>query len=93
MVVGLIASIWIYIVSGVGNYSTPTLFESGPNGVAMDDVITGIVGLGAAFVLVGLLLYARRAKTRDGTPLLKGPLFMSLIAAWIFIYARILESV
>jgi hypothetical protein len=89
MVVGLVASIWIYIVSGVGNYSTPTLFESGPNGVAMDDVITGIVGLGAAFVLLGLLLYASRAKTKDGGLLLKDSLFLSLVAAWIFIYAII----
>jgi hypothetical protein len=89
MVVGLIGSMWIYIVSGVGNFSIPTLFQSGPNGLAMDDAITGIVGLGAAFVLAALLSYARKGKTVDGTILLKDYLFLSIVAAWIFIYLLI----
>jgi MFS family permease len=89
MVVGLVGSIWIHIVSGVGNYSIPTLFQSGPNGLAMDDMITGILWLGAAFVLVALLAYARKGKTADGTILLKDYLFLSVIAAWIFIYLLI----
>ena len=89
MVVGLLLSMWIYIVSGVGNYVIPTLFQSGPNGLAMDDMMTGIVGLGAAFVLVALVSYARKGKTDDGTVLLKDPLFLSVIAAWMFIYLLI----
>jgi hypothetical protein len=89
MAVGLIGSIWIYIVSGVGNYSIPTLFESGPNGLALDDLITGIVALGTAFVLVALISYARKGKTADGRILLKDYLFLSIIAAWIFIYLLI----
>lgn len=89
MAVGLVGSIWIYLVSGVGNYSIPALFQSGPNGVAMDDVITGIVALGTAFVLVGLIAYGSRGKTHDGKLLLKDPLFLSLIAAWLFIYLLI----
>jgi hypothetical protein len=92
MVIGLLLSIWVYIVSGVGNYVIPTLFQSGPNGInglAMDDTITGTVGLGAAVVLVALLSYARKGKTADGTMLLKDPLFLSVIAAWIFIYLLI----
>jgi hypothetical protein len=89
MAVGLLGSLWIYIVSGVGNFPIPTLLQSGPNGVAMDDVITGTVGLGAALVLVGLLMYASKGKTGDGRVLLKDYLFLSLIAAWIFIYLLI----
>ena len=92
MVVGLLLSIWVYIVSGVGNYVIPTLFQSGPNGVnglAMDDTITGTVGLGAAVVLVALVSYARKGKTADGTVLLKDPLFLSVIVAWLFIYLLI----
>jgi len=89
MVVGLLLSMWIYIVSGVGNYVIPTLFQSGPNGLAMDDMMTGIVGLGAAFVLAALVSYARKGKTDDGTVLLKDPLFLSVIAAWMFIYLLI----
>jgi len=92
MVIGLLLSMWVYIVSGVGNYVIPTLFQSGPNGVnglAMDDMITGLVGLGAAVVLVALVSYGRKGKTVDGTVLLKDPLFLSVIAAWIFIYLLI----
>ncbi|MGA2627521.1 MAG: hypothetical protein ABSF63_10775 [Candidatus Bathyarchaeia archaeon] len=89
MAVGLIGSIWIYVVSGVGNFATPTLFQSGPNGLAMDDAITSIVAVGAAFVLLGLLLYARKGKTTNGTPLLRDLLFVSLVVAWILIYLLI----
>ena len=92
MVVGLLLSMCVYIVSGVGNYVIPTLFQSGPNGVnglAMDDMITGIVGLGAAVVLVALVSYARKGKTTDGRMLLKDPLFLSVVAAWLFIYLLI----
>ena len=89
MAVGLIGTIWIYVVSGVGNYVIPTLFQSGPNGLALDDSITGIVAFGAAFVLIALLLYARKGKTANGTTLLRDPLFVSLIVAWILIYLLI----
>jgi hypothetical protein len=91
MVVGLIGGIWVYLVSGVGNYSIPTLFQSpdGVNGIAMDDVITGTVALGSALVLIGLLLYARKAKSVNGTGLLRDPLFLSLIAAWLCIFLLI----
>ena len=86
MSVGLLASIWIYIVSGVGNFSPPTLFQSGPNGLASDDAMTGIVALGAIFVLLGLVTYALKGKTKDGRTLIRDPLFLSLVSAWIFIY-------
>jgi hypothetical protein len=89
MAVGLLGSIWIYIVSGVGNYSIPTLLQSGPNGVAADDVITGIVALGAAFVLIGLLIHASKSKTAEGRRLIKDYLFLPLIASWILIYLLI----
>ena len=91
MALGLVGSIWIYLVSGVGNYAIPTLFQSpdGVNGIAMDDIITGIVAVGSAVVLVGLLLRARKAKSVDGTGLLKDYLFLSLVAAWICIYLLI----
>lgn len=86
MLLALLASIWIYIVSGVGNYATPTLFASGPNGLAADDLITGFVGFGGFFVLVALLMNSRHATAGDGKVLLRDPLFLSIIAGWIFIY-------
>jgi hypothetical protein len=86
MIVGLLGSIWIYIISGVGNFSPPTLFQSGPNGLASDDATTGIVALGALFVLLGLVIYAMKAKTKDGRTLIGDPMFMALVTSWILIY-------
>jgi len=79
----IIAVTWLYIVAGVGNYAIPTLFSSGPNdvnGLAMDDAMTGIIGWGALFVLIGLLLYMKRNEK------LNNPLFMAIVVAWILIY-------
>jgi hypothetical protein len=89
MVVGLIGAVWMYVVSGVGNYAIPTLFESGPNGIAADDLMTGVIGIGAFVVLVALVIESVNLKTKDGITLLRDPLFLSLIAAWIFIFAVI----
>ncbi len=88
MGLALVAAIAIYIISGVGNYATPTLFQSGAggvNGIAEDDAITGTVGLGALFILFGLLARSR-SPGADGKPLFRDPLFLSLASAWIIIY-------
>mgnify|MGYP001772857158 CR=1 FL=1 len=79
----MVAVTWLYIVAGVGNYVIPTLFASGPNGVnglAMDDAMTGMIGWGALFVLIGLLLYMKM----NGR--LSDPTFLTILVAWILIY-------
>ncbi len=86
MVLSQVGAIWIYLVSGMGNYAIPTFLQSGLNGVAGDDIVTGVVGLGAVFVLVGLLMHSRAGVTREGKPLYRDPLFLSVVAAWITIY-------
>jgi len=86
MIVGLLSALWVYIVSGVGNYAIPTLFESGPNGIAFDDILTGVVGFGGLFVLVGLLLYSKNNTNGGERILLRDPLFISAIVAWLLIY-------
>ena len=86
MIVSLLVAMWIYIVSGVGNYQIPNLFTNGANGVAMDDMVTGMVGFGAVFVLVGLLGQSRGGLTKEGVPLFKDPLFLTVVIAWITIY-------
>ncbi|MGC9209036.1 MAG: hypothetical protein ACP5GH_04210 [Nitrososphaeria archaeon] len=86
MVAAMIAAAVIYIISGVGNYSIPTLFSSGPNdinGLAMDDMITGFIGWGALLVLIALLWHAKDSK------ILRDPLFLSLVTGWILIYLTI----
>ncbi|MDG6982239.1 MAG: hypothetical protein JRM74_02165 [Nitrososphaerota archaeon] len=89
MICAIVATVWIYWVSGMGNFSIPSLLTSGPggiNGVAEDDLVTGFVGLGAVFVLIALVAHATNAKTRDGRPLIRDSLFLSVIAGWIIIY-------
>jgi len=86
MAVAMLVAAVIYIISGVGNYSIPTLFSSGPsdiNGLAMDDAITGIIGWGALLVMIALIWQAR------GKGMLRDPLFISLITGWILIYLTI----
>jgi hypothetical protein len=80
----IVAVLWVYLASGIGNYQIPTLLASGPNGAALDDIITGFVGLGALFVLVALLL-ASGKKDRNGHTV-RDPLFASVVIAWIIIY-------
>ena len=55
--VGSVVMTVIYVLAGVGTYSPPTLFASGPggvNGLAQDDLFTGIVGIGAILAIPGL---------------------------------------
>ncbi|MGC9071559.1 MAG: hypothetical protein ACP5HK_02535 [Acidilobus sp.] len=82
----ILAVTWLYIVAGVGNYAIPTLFSSGPNdvnGLAMDDAMTGMIGWGALFVLIGLAAYLKRAgKLRD-------PFFLTILVAAVLIYLTI----
>lgn len=86
MIAALVLALWMYVVSGVGNYQIPSLFVNGPNGVAGDDLTTGTVGLGAVFVLAGLLSHSRGNLTGDGKVLLRDPLFLSVVVAWVTIY-------
>jgi len=85
MVVSLLGALLIYVVSGVGNYQIPSFFVNGVNGVAGDDLTTGMVGLGAVFVLVGLVGHAKGATAGDRS-LLHDPLFLTVVVSWITIY-------
>ena len=86
MALSLVTAIWLYVVSGMGNYPIPTFFSSGLNGIAGDDLVTGAVGFGAIFVLAGLLMHSRRATTKEGKLLHRDPLFLSVVASWVTIY-------
>jgi len=86
MMVSLLGALLIYVVSGVGNYQIPSFFVNGANGVAGDDLTTGMVGLGAVFVLAGLVAHSRGALTKEGTPLFRDPLFITVVVSWVTIY-------
>ncbi|MDG6902896.1 MAG: hypothetical protein JRM80_13185 [Nitrososphaerota archaeon] len=85
MIASLLGAMWIYIVSGVGNYAIPTFFQSGLNGIAGDDIVTGFVGLGAAFVLAGFLGYSL-GRDGNGRRRLSDSLLGSVVASWLVIY-------
>ena len=85
MILSLVGSLWIYIVSGVGNYAIPTFFESGLNGIAGDDIVTGLVGLGAVFVLAGFLGCAL-ARDGNGRRRILDSLLGTVVASWLAIY-------
>jgi hypothetical protein len=86
MIVALVTALVIYVISGVGNYQIPNFFTSANGAVAGDDLTTGMVGLGAVFVLVGLVAYSKKGLSVNGSPLIRDPLFLSIVVAWITIY-------
>jgi hypothetical protein len=48
----------IYTISGIGTFAIPAWFPSGPggvNGIAMDDTMTGLVGVGALILAAAML--------------------------------------
>ncbi len=60
----------VYLVAAIGSYSIPALFPFGPggvNGLAMDDTMTGLVGVGALIVAGAMLPETRQSLTRMGT--------------------------
>jgi hypothetical protein len=92
MLAALAGTILMYVVAGVGNYVIPTLFMSGPggaNGIAADDLLTGIVGLGGVFVLMSLLSHSFKKSSNPGSSLIRDPLFLTVMASWLFIYLLI----
>ncbi len=55
--IGSVVMTYIYVIAGVGTFAPPTLFASGPggvNGLAEDDLFTGVVGIGAILAIPGL---------------------------------------
>ncbi len=73
---GIVTMSYLYFVSGLGTYSIPTLFPSGPggmNGLALDDSQTGIVGWGALVSLVGLWPFLKKSSLR-----------LASVMTWVF---------
>ena len=86
MVVSLLVALWEYVFAGVGNLQIPSFFVNGVSGVAGDDLTTGMVGVGAVFVLMGVLAHGRKDVNLEGSSLLRDPLFLTVIGAWVMIY-------
>ncbi len=56
-VAGSIVMTYLYVISSFGTYVIPALFTFGPygmNGLAEDDIMTGLIGWGALVAIIGL---------------------------------------
>lgn len=76
---GTLSMTYLYWISLFGTYVIPAIFVSGVggmNGLALDDSQTGIVGIGAIIVIIGLLLMLRK---RDGNKLLS----YAMLGTWV----------
>ncbi len=72
MLVGIALYSGVYLVSGIGTYAIPAWFPSGPggvNGIAMDDSMTGLVGIGALILAGAMLPEVRLSFRRAGSKL------------------------
>ena len=92
----------IYTIAGIGTFSIPAWFPSGPggvNGIAMDDTMTGLVGIGALILaaamlpeLKGSFLRLSRTAVQRFNPVRLGVYLTYLMAtAAMFIYGFSIE--
>jgi hypothetical protein len=73
MLAGIALYSGIYAVSAIGTFVIPAWFPSGPggaNGIAMDDTMTGLVGVGA-LILAAAMLPELRGSFRNTAGVLK----------------------
>jgi len=81
--VAVIAMTYIYLVSSLGTYVIPAIFTSGPggvNGLALDDMLTGTIGIGALIAIIGLV---KTFESLKGRRLLQ----ISSLATWVITMA------
>lgn len=81
MSIGVIAMTIVFLAISFLNYSPPTLIPSGPegiNGIAGDDAVMSIIGLGAIIALVPLALTKFKGKSSW-----KDSVRMALLGTWI----------
>ena len=86
MEIGIILMTIIYIIGGVTNYVIPAIFTSpdGVNGLALDDALTALIGIGA---MVGIVALAPIRMTKSNTDksllLVRDPLRLTVLLSWI----------
>jgi hypothetical protein len=90
MLVGIALYSGVYLVSGIGTYAIPAWFPSGPggvNGIAMDDSMTGLVGIGALILAGAMLPEVRmsfrraRSKLRDRFNPVRASVYLTYVMA------------
>jgi hypothetical protein len=78
---GVIAMSYVYYISSFGTYSIPALFTSGignMNGLALDDMLTGLIGIGALITIIGLFQSMKNKYN-------KNIIVLSIFITWIMV--------
>jgi hypothetical protein len=84
VILGTVVMTAMYLVMALANWSPPTMFESGPNGIASDDIVTGILVMGGGVLaLVAFLL---------GGTLIRRPTRLAAVWAWVLSFATVVVA-
>jgi hypothetical protein len=86
--VGTIVMTLMYVASAFSTWAPPTWFISGPggaNGIASDDIITGMLVMGGGLLIVAALLLGR-------THLFGQPTRLAAIWAWVLSFATVVVA-
>lgn len=84
VILGIVGMTAMYVVSALANWSPPPVFESGPSGIASDDIVTGILVMGGGvLVLVAFLL---------GGTLIHRPTRLAAAWSWVLSFATVVVA-
>jgi hypothetical protein len=86
--VGAVLMTLMYVASAFSTWAPPTWFISGPdgaNGIASDDVITGVLVLGGGLFIIAALLLGRTVWVRQ-------PLRLAALWAWALSFATVVVA-
>jgi hypothetical protein len=86
--IGTVVTLGMYVVAGFTTWAPPTWFVSGPdgaNGIASDDIISGILVMGGGLLIVAALALGR-------ADLLRQPLRVAALWSWVLSFATVVVA-
>ncbi len=86
MEIGVLTMTVVYVVSAVTSWGPPAWFASanGTNFIASDDILTGLIGVGAIVALVAMMTAPVEGRGKKTIPLIRDPLRLSLMMTWVY---------
>lgn len=82
--VGTAAMTVIYVAAGWTTWSPPPMFVNGANGIASDDIVTGILVMGGGVIVAAALVLTRT--------LLRRPVRLAAAWAWVLSFATVVVA-
>lgn len=90
--VGIAITMVMYAAMALSTWSPPTLFVSGPggaNGIAGDDIVTGVLVMFGGVVVVAGLVMGRFGRN---LPLLQQPVRLAALWSWVLSFATVVAA-